>query len=1026
MPDMTLTLKGRNGDTLAKTQFTSIYSTLATAAISGVDHTLVAMNTVNSDGEERMLTGYVENSVLAQLDVTNVQLPSNFAGLEGQVIPTRLKEQLFEITNVVEGDDYVEITAQHIFYRLRQNTTLWEANESLSYTCAAVCRNVVTNAMFDAQVYVASDCTDTMSGKDLDYARLNIVEAFLNPESGICKKFGLSIIRDNDVFYCLKYVGYDRGFVVQDGKNLLGVERTVNIENTVTRLAPVARDEDGNIVWLNYNGLKYVDSPHVTDYSRPKLGIFDTGLRIGKDGVTTDNVQAKLLEAAQKQFTENQVDLPAVTMTIQFLSLGDTEEYSQYRNLDKVYLYDILSIKDSVRGYSYQAEVVGVEHDILTGRLNAVTIGTLQDWDGIRKVATWQVPEVNGEKIRLKSIQAGSFQTNVIGASEIRSGAIQSQHFSNSADNHFETIFAEQLYISNTSPDGLLNTRFSVTEGLISAEVVRATEAEGTLSGRLTVTENDITAEVTRATEAEGTLSGRITVEAGKITQIVSSVGADGEVTAASIVLAINESTGQSEAKIDAQHVYIGNSKSTTVIEGKLNASQFNATNVCALVGSVAQLTVNGLNVLGDCYVRNSGGSSQNVSAAIWDLDLQQNGNTYTLRRRRIQDGDWVVVGSFNRATSQKVSGFWSGAVYTVGADENGYELPVSMTIGVNATTKSGSYSDEFYVYAATPNGSSWDNHASKSGQIALNSAGTHAEVIIGGVKVAQLSTSSIYNSGYADGYPSGTITIGSKVTGTVYNVSISPTSGNALATTKDFSSIYADARVGYTQGTFNLASVTLQGSSAGLCYPALSSGGTVYYTAGSAVTLYKGDGGSYTVQGSSAGTCYPAVSSGGTVYYTAGSAATYYRGNGTRYSQETRYKGGSQTFNKAVQGWLELYMHVPGAYVSVGAGYWYTSNENVESGTIYARGDSQSVLVQNNSGAFYLRGDSVSVTPISSTSIRVAAGATKYNAGTYSVVSRGNTQTVTPIGSSSIRVGSSATKYNAGSTISNTYYTKS
>ena len=92
MPDMTLTLKGRNGDTLAKTQFASIYSTLATAAISGVDHTLVAMNAVNDDGEERMLTGYVENSVLAQLDVTNVQLPSNFAGLEGQVIPTRLKE----------------------------------------------------------------------------------------------------------------------------------------------------------------------------------------------------------------------------------------------------------------------------------------------------------------------------------------------------------------------------------------------------------------------------------------------------------------------------------------------------------------------------------------------------------------------------------------------------------------------------------------------------------------------------------------------------------------------------------------------------------------------------------------------------------------------------------------------------------------------------------------------------------------------------------------------------------------------
>ena len=47
-----------------------------------------------------------------------------------------------------------------------------------------------------------------------------LVECFLDPENGVCAKFGLSLIRDNWDFYCLKDVGYDRGYVIQTGKNL--------------------------------------------------------------------------------------------------------------------------------------------------------------------------------------------------------------------------------------------------------------------------------------------------------------------------------------------------------------------------------------------------------------------------------------------------------------------------------------------------------------------------------------------------------------------------------------------------------------------------------------------------------------------------------------------------------------------------------------------------------------------------------------------------------------------------------------
>ena len=380
----------------------------------------------DGNGKPRIVSGsgYVKKSDLDALNLSTVPIPANFAGLEAVMTPTRLQDQLFEIVDVDEEENEVTITARHIWYRNLQNNTLWKPTADQNYTAAAVCRNILTNAIYPSDSNVASDCTDTKPGKDLDFERKNLVEAFLDPEKGVCKLFGLSLIRDNMDFYCLKEVGFNRGFVVEAGKNMLGVERQENIENLATRVAPIAKDAKGNIVWMDYNGKKYLDSQYISDYATPRLEIYDTGMVIGKNGVTSDNIQEKLLAAAQKRFSDDKVDLPEVTMTVEFVSLGDTEEYKQYRDLDKVYLYDIITVKDPEKGYNYSAQVIGVEHDILTGMLNSVTIGSLQQADATRKIAVWQVPEVDGTNIRLQSLQAGVYAPGSINTADIAPSTI--------------------------------------------------------------------------------------------------------------------------------------------------------------------------------------------------------------------------------------------------------------------------------------------------------------------------------------------------------------------------------------------------------------------------------------------------------------------------------------------------------------------------------------------------------------------------------------------------------------------------
>lgn len=414
-------------------------------AIRGAIEGIKALGTEEHSAKKRTYTGYVSRSVYDALNVSTVSIPANFAGLEAVDVPTRLQDQLFRIYEVEESEDYVTVHARHVWYDNLQNYTLWEPTKDTNYTAAAVCRNILTNAVSPTESNVASDCTDTKPGSEFDYARKNIVECFLDPENGVCAKFGLSLIRYNWDFYCLKAVGYDRGYVIQDKKNLLGVTRTESIENVVTRVAPIGTNKKGDLVWLNHNGKKYVDSQYINDYSHPRVEIYDTGLRVGQDDVTDANINAKLLEAAQKRFTEDKVDIPEITMTINFLSIGDTEEYSQYRGLDKVYLYDIVTIKDTTRGYEYSAQVVGVEHDILTGMLTSITLGTINNSDGVRKIASWQVPEVSGENIRLKTIMAGAFQPGAINADDIANGAVQWIHIDAASIDRLTTEQLEAL-----------------------------------------------------------------------------------------------------------------------------------------------------------------------------------------------------------------------------------------------------------------------------------------------------------------------------------------------------------------------------------------------------------------------------------------------------------------------------------------------------------------------------------------------------------------------------------------------------
>ena len=253
--------------------------------------------------------------------------------------------------------------------------------------------------------------------------------------------------------------------------------------------------------------------------------------------------------------------------------------------------------------------------------------------------------------------------------------------------------------------------------------------------------EKAIKAEVTRAVDAESQLKGQLIVEAGRVGMLVEKTdnrevlyfpvkdyfpktgssqywyletstgtywewkngryqigtGPGSVIAAGNITTAINEA-GESEAHIDADKVYIGNEKSTTVINGKCELSDVTADIVQARISNLTILNANSFAVTN--YINSSGyvyapefvigansssaaPTNKYVSNAITELQISgPTNNVYTLQKKDFGDSEWQDVGTFSRATS--LSGAWSSNKYTVTASPQGNKLSETFEIRTN------------------------------------------------------------------------------------------------------------------------------------------------------------------------------------------------------------------------------------------------------------------------------------------------------------------------------------------------------
>ena len=382
-------------------------------------------------------SGYMYMQYLVYVREETETVEGDVPSPERVVYPVQSRMQLFRVVSVERdaAEREVRVTARHIFYDLLGNVV---KNE---YAPEGVAANTVVGQLFERALNphdfdVHCQSTKAVTG---EYTRRGMVECLLDPDDGVVAQAGARLIRDNFDIWILPDAARETGVTIRHGKNLLGATLTTDMDSVVTRIIPVGQDSEGKPLLLS--GTIYVDSPHIGDYPTICAQAIEYDVKVGQDGINNAaQARTKLTELAQADFSDNGVDLPTVGLDVDFVALGETEEYRQYADLQAVHLYDTVRVIAKSAGIDAAVRVTGYKWDALGRKYESVTLGEIADLK----------TTVYGYQLSNQSIKTVKIANGAIGSAQLRELAVQYAHIGTAAVEQLSanSITALKAYIT--------------------------------------------------------------------------------------------------------------------------------------------------------------------------------------------------------------------------------------------------------------------------------------------------------------------------------------------------------------------------------------------------------------------------------------------------------------------------------------------------------------------------------------------------------------------------------------------------
>lgn len=308
--------------------------------------------------------------------------------------PRTITEQLFRIKTVnATGRKTVKLWAQHVSY----DHAGVEAGECVITNAApasAIAR--YKNALlWEPNCTIATNLKPEDGTFSATLTKKNMISALLDPDTGIVAKYKARLIRDNWDFFIYRNTDKKSPVEIRYGGNLVSIKAKRDTSKLYTRIRPIAKQADGKTDLYLDGETPWIDSPLLDDY--PVITMLDVELdaKVGDDDGnggkwTETSLRDYMLAKAQEKLDVDNVDKAIITVQVEFVDLGDTAEYPQYKNTQRLHMYDTVRVVCEPDDIDMELYVTGYRWDAVRERYTSVTFANAYSY-AARAVAGFMI-----------------------------------------------------------------------------------------------------------------------------------------------------------------------------------------------------------------------------------------------------------------------------------------------------------------------------------------------------------------------------------------------------------------------------------------------------------------------------------------------------------------------------------------------------------------------------------------------------------------------------------------------------------
>lgn len=277
-------------------------------------------------------------------------------------------DEPFRIASVRKNRRNISLYLRHITIADSLNLWLKDVRPTDSNGQSAL-THMLNGATGNREIFLSSDISKISTAY---YENMTLYQALQDSENSFLERWGGEIKRRGYNISINAKQGIDRGIIIESGKNLIGFESKTNIDELCTVIYPKGYDllKGEPVVSSNVN---LYSNPFPKEFKYENIKVRnENNPDEGYD--TEEEALIALKNRAIEEFTKNKIDVLKATYSLDFVELSKTEEYKKYISMEKVDIWDTVTVREDVYNTDIQVRVISREYDVLKKRRIRTTL----------------------------------------------------------------------------------------------------------------------------------------------------------------------------------------------------------------------------------------------------------------------------------------------------------------------------------------------------------------------------------------------------------------------------------------------------------------------------------------------------------------------------------------------------------------------------------------------------------------------------------------------------------------------------